>query len=132
MLNKKNKNENKISPTCHAYEIEDAVKYGINAAVILCNIKFWLEKNMKDKRNFYDNRVWTFNSVTNFKKLYPELTYEQIKYALKKLEKKGAVVVGNYNKRRYDKTKWYSTSEYSLVNVQSELDNAIDKSTNND
>ena len=111
MLNKKNKNENKFSPTCHVYEIEDAKLFGLIPSILLYNIKFWLKVNLEHQKNIYDNRVWTFNSVTNFKKLYPEFTERQIEYALTKLIKQGVVIVGNYNKRKYDKTRWYSIIE---------------------
>jgi hypothetical protein len=111
---KKKKNENKIPAICHAYNIEDAKKYGIISAVLVYNIKFWLMKNLEDNTNIYDGKVWTFNSVKKYQKDFPEFTERQISYNLKKLEKLGVLIVGNFNKKRYDKTKWYTVPVHML------------------
>lgn len=91
----------------HFYYTELATLYGVNEAVILTNIIFWLRKNIKNDNNYKSGYYWTFNSVTSFSELFPEFTDRQIQYALGKLEKCGVIVAGKFNKRKYDKTKWY-------------------------
>ena len=38
----------------HSFEVEDAVKYGVEKAIILNNLRFWLEKNRANRKNISD------------------------------------------------------------------------------
>jgi len=92
----------------HHFDISDAQKYGVNAAVILNNIRFWVTHSAANDKNKHDGRYWTYNSVRAFSELFPYLTERQIRTALNKLEAAGEIITGNFNKIGYDKTKWYS------------------------
>lgn len=96
----------------HHFLIEDAKKHkDIATAVIIYNIRYWLRKNVANKKHQHDGRYWTYNSVKAFSDLFPYLTEKQIYSRLKKLEDSGYLIVGNYNKVGYDQTKWYSINE---------------------
>ena len=43
-----------------------AQTYGVDAAVFLHNIYFWLKHNKAYEKNFYEGRYWTFNSLAAF------------------------------------------------------------------
>lgn len=88
-----------------------AQKIGTDAAIMLANIKFWVDKNRANGKNFHDGRYWTYNSVSAFEKLFWYLSKSQIRTCLKKLEEGGYIETGNYNKSPYDKTKWYCVIE---------------------
>ena len=91
----------------HSFDPEIASQVGINAAVLYQNIIFWTRKNVANGRNIRDGKVWTYNSVKAWSKLFPYLTKAQIRTALDKLVDAGLVCVGNYNETAYDRTKWY-------------------------
>lgn len=95
----------------HQFDIEIAQEYGLNAAVILENLNFWIAKNAANEVNFHDGRYWTYNSVKAFEALFPYMTSGTIKRTLRKLEEDGLIVTGNYNKSSYDRTKWYALTE---------------------
>lgn len=95
----------------HTFRVQDAIEYGVDCAVILSNIRFWLDKNMANGDNIYDQRVWTYNSAKAFAKLFPYWSEGQIYRRLNKLEEAGILLTGIYNKTKYDQTKWYSISE---------------------
>lgn len=101
----------------HSFDIDIAAEYGVNAAIILNNMYFWVEKNRANETNFYDGRYWTYNSVKAFSRLFPYLTSKAISAALKKLIEGGVLVTGNYNKSSYDRTLWYAITEkgYSII-----------------
>ncbi|MBW8041715.1 MAG: hypothetical protein FVQ85_17195 [Planctomycetes bacterium] len=44
----------------HSFDILTAQKYGINAAVILRHLQFWIIKNKAHGKNFHDGRTWTY------------------------------------------------------------------------
>jgi len=92
----------------HHFNTKIAELYGVNEAIIINNMAFWTMKNKANNKHFYDDRFWTYNSVSAFTKLFPYWSEKQIIRILKSLEEKGIVTVGNYNKAAYDRTKWYS------------------------
>lgn len=95
----------------HSFLIEDAKKYGVECAVLLKNIRFWLDKNIANSKHIKEERVWTYNSAKAFKELFPYLTERQIRIRLEKLEAAGILITGNFNEKNYDNTKWYSVKE---------------------
>ena len=101
----------------HSFDINVAKKYGIQAAVLLKNIYFWIEKNRANEMNFYDGYYWTYNSKKAFSELFPYMTERQIDYTLKKLIEEEILVTGNYNKMAYDRTLWYAITKkgYSIL-----------------
>ena len=102
-----------MTNTTHCFDIEDAVKYGVNAAILLVHIRFWISKNKANGKHFEDGRTWTYCSVKAYQKLFPYLGKSQINTALYKLVKAGVIVIGNYNKTNYDRTKWYALNDES-------------------
>ncbi len=94
----------------HSFNIKDAKTYGVNCAVILENIRFWVAKNKANDKHNYDGKYWTYNSIPAFQELFPYLSYDQIRRALSKLVEAGEIEKGNYNQNTYDKTAWYTTA----------------------
>lgn len=97
----------------HSFDIDDAVKYGMTEAVILYNLRFWIEKNKANNKHYHDGRYWTYNSVKAFEELFPYLTYRNIRSAIEKLEKLNVIVTGNYNQSNYDRTRWFALFDLS-------------------
>lgn len=97
--------------TTHQFDVAVAKEYGIQEAILLQNIAFWVQKNAANNKQVYDGNVWTYNSVKAFAELFPYMSEKQIYNALKKLENEGLIVTGNYNKSAYDRTKWYALTE---------------------
>lgn len=100
-----------IKSQYHSFSVKAASKVGVNAAVILQNLYFWVVKNEANGTNNFDGRYWTYNSVSAFCKLFPYMSKGQISGALRKLEDEGYIVSGNYNDNKYDRTKWYALTD---------------------
>lgn len=95
----------------HNFDTNIAEKYGINAAIILQNMYYWIEKNRANEKHFHDGYYWTYNSLKAFEELFPYMSTKQIRGALEKLEEEGIIVCGNYNNSTYDRTKWYAITD---------------------
>lgn len=95
----------------HSFDVATAEKYGVEEAIFIENMRFWLDKNKANERHFYDGRYWTYNSAKAFAKLFPYWSASQVNRIIKKLETEGVLVSGNYNQSAYDRTKWYSLNE---------------------
>ena len=96
-----------------------AATIGLNEAIVLQHIHYWLVNNQKSNTNFYEGRYWTFNSM---KKWHEEVFYfwsiETVKRVFKSLEKEGLLIVGNFNKKGYDRTKWYTIDYQKLYSMR--------------
>lgn len=95
----------------HSFDIEIAAKYGVEAAVILNHLQFWIRKNQANHQHFHDGLYWTYNSVKALSDLFPYLTPWKIRSALEKLEKEGLIIKGNFSGSTYNRTLWYAISE---------------------
>jgi len=92
----------------HSFDAELAQKVGVNAAILLKNISFWIEKNKANGRHCIDGEYWTYNSIKAFCELFPYLSSKQIHTALKILVGAGYIKTGNHNRSAYDRTTWYT------------------------
>lgn len=90
-----------------------AVVIGLNEAIILQQMQYWIKKSNK----IIDGKSWIYNSVTEWKKQFPFFSDSTITRAIKKLEDRKIVSVGNYNKNGMDRTKWYSINYETLNNL---------------
>ena len=102
----------------HFFDVDVAVKYGVNQAIILSNLYFWIEKNRANNKHYYDGKYWTYNSKKAFSELLPYMSERQIDYSLNKLIDSGLIIKGNYNKLKYDRTLWYSITDKGLCILQ--------------
>lgn len=102
----------------HSFDAQIATEYGVNAAVLLWHLDFWIEKNRANGVNYYDDNYWTYNSVKAFTELFPYMSAKAINNALSKLIDAGIIITGNYNSSTYDRTLWYAITEYGYSILQ--------------
>jgi len=95
----------------HCFNIKVAKLYGVNCAIVLQNLWYWVQKNEKEGTNFHDGYYWIYNSKNDLVKMHPYMTSRQIEYILKKLIKAELIISGNYNAKAYDKTLWYTITK---------------------
>lgn len=88
-----------------------AREYGINVAIILDKLYYWIEYNKANSKNFYNGRYWAYNSMDAWCKLIDFMTVNTIRRTLEKMEKEGLIITGNYNVSKYDRTKWYALTD---------------------
>ena len=107
----------------HCFDIDVAEIVGVHAAIIFANIAHWVHLNAANNRNMRDGRFWTYNSVAAFQKVWTYLTADQIRGALKKLEQNDFIESGDYNDRKYDRTKWYTLGDVGMTHLgKSQMD----------
>ena len=94
----------------HIFDVGVAKKYGVNAAILLENMCYWIKQNEANETNFFDGTYWTFNSRRAYKELFPYMSERQINTAFQKLIDDGLLITGHYNSLAYDRTMWYALS----------------------
>ena len=95
----------------HSFDTEVAAIVGIQAAVIMQHIMFWLNYNEANEINKHDGEYWTFASRKALQLLFPYLSEDQIKRSIKKLIDADLIKKGNYNKDQRDQTSWYTLTK---------------------
>ena len=126
----------------HSFNVQLAVKYGVEAAVLIHNIAFWILKNKANKVNIKAGEVWTYNSSAAFSELLPYMSAKSIQRTLYKLEHTHSILKSNnrLSEKAGDRTKWYTIVDkeikdlYSIGTIgqkcpiqRTKMSNALDK-----
>lgn len=92
-----------------------AIKYGVEEAILLDTIVFWARENKSRGENFRDGRWWTYNSLNGLAEIFPWWSQKQIRRIMNSCIAQKALLVGNYNREKRDRTIWYSPSDDLLL-----------------
>ncbi len=95
----------------HSYNVSVAADVGINAAVLFYNICYWVEENTTNDRNFINGKYWTYNTIKALQTMFPEMTKNQIEYALKKLKDNGYIESAALSEDTRDRTNYYTVCD---------------------
>ena len=96
---------------------------GVNAAIMLQQIHYWIKGSEKGGQNFHDGQYWVYNSVRGWHEQFPFWSENTVQRTLSDLEEQGIIIAGNYNQTAFDRTKWYRidyTKLNSLLEAQSD------------
>lgn len=98
----------------HHFSKEIATEFGIDLAVFLQNIAFWIEKNIVNNKNLRDGKYWTYNTQKAWINLFPYWSRQNIRTIISKAIKEDLIVLGNFNSDKSDHTTWYALTEKGL------------------
>jgi hypothetical protein len=115
----------------HSFSVQLATKHGIEKAIILKNIDFWIKKNKANNKHYYKGRYWTYNSYAAFSEIFPYIKAKRMGFILREMEVEGLLLVGNFNNSSYDRTKWYTLKslDYRESNIGTLHDPKSDNGT---
>lgn len=95
-----------------------AVAIGLNEAIVLQQVHYWLVTASRAKNNddsFIDDRWWVYNSYEQWQDSFPFWSISTIKRIFARLEEKGYLLSMQPQKQDFDMTKWYSI-DYDKLN----------------
>ena len=98
----------------HSLNVEFAQRYGIEGAIIIEQLYWWLHKNACESDMIKEDRVWCYFSARGLAKYIPYMNSQKLRRELKKLEDAEVVMVGNFNKSPINQTLWYSFTDKFL------------------
>lgn len=96
----------------HVFDPDIAERYGVNEAIILHSIAFWVDINEKNERNYFDGRYWTYNSAKAFKDQFPYMSVRTIQRVLKHLIDEGLILASKFNGDSRNRTNYYALTDY--------------------
>lgn len=85
-----------------------AVRIGMNEALILQQIHYWL--NPKINKNFKEGKYWVYNTYKQWKELFPFFSDKTIRRTIYNLEEKNLILSSEFNTKQGDRTKWYTVN----------------------
>ena len=88
-----------------------AREIGLNEAIMLQQIHYWLLKS----GNEFEGAKWFYKTLEDWQTEFPFWSAMTIRRTLGSLEKQKIIKIGNFNKKKFDKTKWF-TIDYQRVN----------------
>lgn len=98
-----------------ACRVDLAARYGLDVAVFIQNIYYWVRKNEANQEHFYDGRYWAHSSYRGLEKWFEPLwSMQQIKRIVSKCRDQGLLLVGDYNPDGFTHTNWYSVTDAVL------------------
>lgn len=101
---------------------------GLNEAIVLQQVHYWIELNKKAGRNLHEGRCWTYNTYEEWNEQFPFWSKTTIKRIFKKLRDMGLIIVGRFNLYHMDRTLWY-TIDYDKLNSVMNVSNSSDISS---
>lgn len=104
----------------HRFNVQFAKDYGIEEAILIENLYFWIAKNVANEKHKYERRYWTYNSAKAFAELFPYINETKIYRVLSHLEDVDFIIKGKFSQDKHDRTNWYSFSDKGLLRLHTE------------
>ena len=92
-----------------------AVKFGLNEAIVLQQVHYWLRINKQANRNFKHGRWWTYSTHAAWLKQFPFWSDKTLRRAIASLTEAGLLIACNLADDARDRTLWY-TIDYDVLN----------------
>lgn len=104
----------------HSFNVNLAKKLGVEKSLILGRIYLFVDHNKRTGKNLIEGKFWMYDTSKALQEVYPYLNQNSIRRWMIELEKDGWIESGNFNLKRYDKTKWYTLGEKFISYLESE------------
>lgn len=98
----------------HYFNIDLATKLGIEEAIFLNNLYYWLQKNAANGKNYFDGSYWTYNTKQAYTEIFPYMSYDKIKRMINLLREQNIIKTGHYDENKMNRTLWYAFTECGL------------------
>jgi len=97
----------------HSFDVDIAIKYGVETAILIQHFGFWHIENKAAKTNLHEGTYWTYNVVKAFSNILPCYNNHQIRRILRNMEAQELIK----KKRLSDRTAWYALTYKGQVEL---------------
>ncbi len=94
----------KVKPLVVSPEL--ASRIGLNEAIVLQQICYWLEDTTSGVK--YDGKRWVYNTIEEWTEQFPFWSEKTVKRALTSLKSRGLIYVEQLKKTQHDRTNYYA------------------------
>lgn len=96
-------------------------------AIVLQQIHYWMERSGRE----VNGKNWVFNTIGDWENQFTWMSESTVKRTLKFLTEENFLITGNFNKQKFDKTKWYTIDYERLNNALSQSEQIDENKTSN-
>lgn len=90
-----------------------AKHFGINAALVLQQVHFWVEHNKEKKKAWSGGHYWSFHTYEQWLEQFPWMSEPTLRRTFRSLEKRGFLI--SFQQRSSNRTKWYRVDQTALI-----------------
>lgn len=94
--------------------IKLAQAIGLNEAIVLQQMHYWINKNKDNNKNNYKGLIWTYSSYESWQRQFPFWSTDTVIRAINRLEMLGLLISDKRYNKLLNHTKWY-TINYTRV-----------------
>jgi len=95
---------------------ELAKEIGLNESLLFLQLEFWLRQSGTLQE---DGQYWIYESVTDIQGVFSFWGRATINRIVHSLERQELIQIGNFNKHRYDRTRWFTLNRAGIDRLQS-------------
>lgn len=89
-----------------------------NICIFIANLAGWLRTNIErekfSQRNIRDGQCWSYNSLKDLQNYFDFWSIKTLRTIISHCERLGLIIIGDFNKHKYDKTSWYTLTDKAL------------------
>lgn len=122
-------NKNSIYPSgfSHSFDSGIACSVGINAAIVLNWITFWIIHNHNRSINIHHGKAWVYHTQKKLSLDLPYFSEDQINYAIQKLVDHGLLDVAQLADNPFDRTNYYTLKDYLYLKITGDFQKSLSK-----
>ncbi|UHG93297.1 hypothetical protein [Spirosoma oryzicola] len=101
----------------HSFDAALAIEIGVEKAILVGNINFWITENEKRKSDthFHKGEYWTYDTAKGLAEKYPYLNEKSIARWIGQLTESGWIKTDHFNRRdNLDKKTWFGRGKHLL------------------
>ena len=87
------------------------VTFGICGALLIQQVHFWTQMRI----NYRAGHYWVYNTYEGWSEQLRVYSAVAVRKTVKTLETSGVLIVGVFNKKAYDRTRWYRVDYETLT-----------------
>ena len=95
----------------YAFDMKIATEYGVDEAIFVHRLYWWVRDNAANGRNFRDGRYWTYDSLAALTQIFPWWSRRQLEGIINRCREKGLILTADYNTDRRNRTTWYTVTQ---------------------
>lgn len=119
--NQVNNETQNFGTVSHSFNVEIASKYGIDEAILIHHIAYWISYNQRLGKNFHEGYTWMSQTYEEMAAHFPYWTKEKVRDIIYHLETgktrkstsdeldfEPVLISRKFNTNHFDHTKWYT------------------------
>lgn len=99
-----------------------ATKVGLNEAIFVQQLHYWLDINRKAKRNIIDGTTWSHNTYAQWRQQFPFWSDSTLRRTVKSCEDQGLIRSAALSRDKRDRTLYYTVRYERLSELEREIE----------